>query len=56
MTTAVQSAKAKTDHEALAVHYEQATQDAAALVEEHNSYSINTGRKTVAFAGKTILR
>jgi hypothetical protein len=35
MTTAVQSAKTKTDHVALAAHYEQAAKDAEAKVEEH---------------------
>lgn len=35
MTVAVQSAKTKTDHEALAAHYEQAARDAEAKAEEH---------------------
>ncbi|QSA98096.1 hypothetical protein [Methylococcus sp. EFPC2] len=35
MTVAVQSAKTKTDHEALAAHYEQAAKEADAMVEEH---------------------
>jgi RecB family exonuclease len=35
MTSAVQSAKTKADHEALAAHYEQAAKDALAKVQEH---------------------
>ena len=35
MTVAVQSAKSKAYHEALAAHYEQAAKDAEAKVEEH---------------------
>jgi hypothetical protein len=35
MTAAVQSAKTRADHEALAEHYEQAAKDAEAKVEEH---------------------
>ncbi len=35
MSAAVQSAKTKADHEALAAHYEQATKEAEAKVEEH---------------------
>ncbi len=35
MTSAIQSAKTKDDHEALAAHYEQAAKDAEAKVEEH---------------------
>jgi hypothetical protein len=35
MTVAVQSAKTRADHEALAAHYEQAAKDAEAKVEEH---------------------
>ncbi len=35
MTAAVQSAKSKADHEALAAHYEQAARDAEVKVEEH---------------------
>ena len=35
MSSAVQGAKTKEDHEALAEHYEQAAKDAEAKVEEH---------------------
>jgi hypothetical protein len=35
MTAAVQSAKTRADHEALAKHYEQAAKDAEAMVKEH---------------------
>jgi len=35
MTAAIQSAKTRADHEALAAHYEQAARDAEAQVEEH---------------------
>ncbi len=35
MTVAVQSAKTKADHEALAEHYEQTAKDAQAKVKEH---------------------
>lgn len=35
MTSAVQNAKTKDDHESLAAHYEQAAKDAEAKVEEH---------------------
>lgn len=35
MTVAIQSAKTRADHEALAQHYEQAAKDAEAKVEEH---------------------
>ena len=35
MTSAIQSAKTKADHEALAEHYEQAAKEAEAKVEEH---------------------
>ncbi|QSA96881.1 hypothetical protein [Methylococcus sp. EFPC2] len=37
MSAAVQSAKTRTDHEALATHYEQAARDAEAAVKEHRS-------------------
>ncbi|MCL7423182.1 MAG: hypothetical protein M8364_20040 [Methylobacter sp.] len=35
MSAAVQDAKTSADHEALAVHYEQAAQDAETKIEEH---------------------
>ncbi|MEW6037173.1 MAG: hypothetical protein AB1648_02820 [Pseudomonadota bacterium] len=35
MTAAVQSAKTRADHEALAAHYEQAAKDAAIKIDEH---------------------
>lgn len=35
MTSVIQNIKTKADHEALAVHYEQAAQDAEAKVDEH---------------------
>lgn len=35
MTSAIQNAKTKADHEALAAHYDEAAKDARAKVEEH---------------------